>query len=175
MSNKIDLNNLYLEKITSLIRKKESYKLTKLITLIHIPDIVRIINNLSKDNAKYFYELIKESSVSAFVIVDIEKDIRDSLLNNLSAKKIATTIIKNLETDDAADIIRELSEEKKEKVLNYIEDIDHAIHISDLLNYPEYSAGGIMAKELVKVNQNWNTDRCLKEMRNQANKIKNGF
>ena len=45
----------------------------------------------------------------------------------------------------------------------------------DLLNYPENTAGGIMAKELIKVNQNWNTVQCLKEMRKQANNIKNVY
>ena len=175
MSNKIDLNSTYLEKITTLIKHKESSKLTKIITDIHAADIAKIINNLSKENAKYIYDLIKEDSVSASAIIDLENDVRKDVLNNLSAKKIAENVIENLETDDAADLIGELSEEKKEKVLNYIEDINHASDISDLLNYPENTAGGIMAKELIKVNQKWNTVQCLKEMRKQANNIKNVY
>ena len=175
MSNKIDLNSTYLEKIITLIKHKESSKLTKIITDIHAADIAKIINNLSKENAKYIYDLIKEDSVAASAIIDLENDVRKYVLNSLSAKKIAKNIIKNLETDDAADLIGELSEEKKEKILNYIEDKNHASDISDLLNYPENTAGGIMAKELIKVNQNWNTVQCLKEMRKQANNIKNVY
>ena len=175
MSNKIDLNSTYLEKIITLIKHKESSKLTKIITDIHAADIAKIINNLSKENAKYIYDLIKEDSVSASAIIDLENDVRKYVLNSLSAKKIAENVIENLETDDAADLIGELSEEKKEKVLNYIEDIHHASDISDLLNYPENTAGSIMAKELIKVNQKWNTVQCLKEMRKQANNIKNVY
>ena len=42
-----------------------------------------------------------------------------------------------------------------------------------MLTYADDTAGGLMAKELVKVNENWTTLKCLKEMRKQAEKIKN--
>ena len=58
-------------------------------------------------------------------------------MSNLTAKEIAKEVIKNLESDDAADVILELSEDKKEEVLAQIEDKKHASGISDLLNYPE--------------------------------------
>ena len=87
MSNKIDLNSTYLEKITTLIKNKESSKLTKIITDIHAADIAKIINNLSKENAKYIYDLIKEDSGSASAIIDLENDVRKYVLNSLSAKK----------------------------------------------------------------------------------------
>jgi len=56
--------------------------------------------------------------------------------------------------------------------LAYIEDQEHASDISDLLSYKDDTAGGLMAKELIKVNQSWNTIRCLKEMRKQAEYVK---
>ena len=94
------------------------------------------------------------------------------LLSDLTAKEIAGEVIDNLESDDAADVIGELSEDKKEEVLSHIEDIERASNISDLLTYPEDTAGGLMAKELIKVNENWTTLQCLKEMRKQAEHVK---
>ncbi|WP_233890367.1 magnesium transporter, partial [Tenacibaculum piscium] len=46
-----------------------------------------------------------------------------------------------------------------------------AKEIVELLRYDEDSAGGLMAKELVKVNENWTITRCEKEMRIQAAEI----
>jgi len=40
-----------------------------------------------------------------------------------------------------------------------------------LLRYDEDTAGGLMAKELVKVNENWNVLTCVKEMRQQAENV----
>ena len=90
----------------------------------------------------------------------------------IAIKQIAEEVIENLETDDAADLIGEFSEAKKEEVLSHIENIEYANNISDLLTYQENTAGGLMAKELIKVNENWNTIQCLKEMRKQADNIK---
>ena len=172
MSNKIELNSTYLEKITTLIKEKESSKLTRIITDIHVADIAEIIGDLSTEHAKYFYNLIANEEESAAVLIELEDDTREDLLQDLSAKEIAEEVIDKLATDDAADVIGELSDDKKEEVLSHIEDVEHASDISDLLNYPEDTAGGLMEKELIKVNENWNTVQCLKEMRKQADTVK---
>ena len=102
--------------------------------------------------------------------MDVDDDVREKILKNLSAKEIAEEI-DELDTDDAADIIAELSEERQEAVMSEIEDEEHAKDIVDLLRYDEDSAGGLMAKELVKVNENWTVLKCVKEMRVQAEEV----
>ena len=65
----------------------------------------------------------------------------------------------------------ELEEEVVEAVLSEIEDKEQAGDIADLLEYDEDTAGGLMAKELVKVNENWNVQTCLKEISSQSEEI----
>ncbi len=172
MSDKIEINSAYIEELTSLIESQNSKELISRIVELHIADIAEIIEDLSLENAKYLFELISDEEKSAAVLVELEDDTREELLEDLSAKEIAKEVIDNLESDDAADLIGELSEDKKEEVLSHIEDEGLASDISDLLNYPEDTAGGLMAKELIKVNENWNTVQCLKEMRKQADDVK---
>ena len=175
MSTKIDIDSIYLKKITNLIDNKNSLTLSKEINKIHIADIADIIEHLSQKQAKYFYDRITEEEKAAAVLIELEDDTRENLLKNLSAKEIAADVIKNLETDDAADVIGEFSEAKKEEVLSHIEDLKRAININELLTYPEDTAGGLMGTELIKVNEKWNTVQCLKEMRKQANNVKKVF
>ena len=175
MSNKIDINSAYIEEVTALIENKNSSKLIEIIAELHVADIAEIIKDLSNQNAKYFYHLITDEEESAAVLIELEDDTRENLLQDLSAKEIAEEVIENLATDDAADLMGELSEDKKDEVLSHIEDLEHASDISDLLSYPEDTAGGLMAKELIKVNENWNTVQCLKEMRKQADNVKTVF
>ena len=52
-----------------------------------------------------------------------------------------------------------------------MEDEEHAEHIVELLRYDEDSAGGMMAKELVMVNENWSVTGCMSEMRAQAENV----
>src|SRR5690606_6463734 len=70
-----------------------------------------------------------------------------------------------------ADIIAELSEEVKKEVISELEDVEHAKDIVELLRYDEDTAGGLMGKELVKVNENWNVLTCVVEMRKQAEHV----
>ena len=171
MSDRIEINSAYIEQITSLIEANNSAELSLIIADLHIADIAEIIEDLSIDNAHFLFDLIEEEK-SAPVLVELEDDTREEILSDLTAKEIAEGVIDNLESDDAADVIGELSENKKEEVLALIEDIERASDISDLLTYPEDTAGGLMAKELIKVNENWTTIQCLKEMRKQAEEVK---
>ena len=172
MSDKIEINSAYIEELTSLIEAQNSKELISRIKELHIADIAEIIEDLSLENVKYLFELISDEEKSAAVLVELEDDTREELLEDLSAQEIAEEVIDNLESDDAADLIGELSEDKKEEVLSHIEDEELASDISDLLNYPEDTAGGLMAKELIKVNEKWNTLQCLREMRKQAEHVK---
>ena len=171
MLKKNKLNKAEIQNINQIIENHLDTELLIIIDRLHPADIAEIIELISTENAKYLYNLINEEK-AALVLVELEDSTRVNLLSNLTAKEIAKEVIKNLESDDAADVILELSEDKKEAVLAQIEDKKHASGISDLLNYPENTAGGLMAKELIKVNENWNTLQCLKEMKKQAENIK---
>ena len=55
--------------------------------------------------------------------------------------------------------------------MSQIEDDEHAKDIRDLLKYDENTAGGLMAKELVKVKEDLSVLKCLNEMRAQAKEV----
>ena len=174
MSDRIEINSAYIEQIASLIEANNSAELSLIIADLHIADIAEIIDDLSIDNAHFLFDLIEEEK-SAPVLVELENDTLEEILSDLTAKEIAEEVIDNLESDDAADVIGKLSQDKKEEVLALIEDIERASDINDLLTYPEDTAGGLMAKELIKVNENWTTIQCLKEMRKQAEELKDVY
>ena len=171
MSDRIEINSAFIEQVVALIESNNSQELSGIIADLHFADIAEIIEHLSDKDTHILFDLIEEEK-SATVLVELEDDTREKLLSDLTPKEIAGEVIDNLESDDAADVIGELSEDKKEEVLSHVEDIEHASDISDLLTYPEDTAGGLMAKELIKVNENWNTLQCLKEMRKQAEGVK---
>ena len=172
MLNKFEINNKLIDNLESLIIDKDTITIAKILQEVHPADIADIIEQLSEKNAQFLFKVF-ENPKSADIIIELEDDVRESILSVLSAKKIAKDLIDNLESDDAADVIAELPDKKKENVLSNIKNKVQAEAISDLLKYPENSAGSLMAKELVKVNENWTTLKCLKEMRKQAEKIKN--
>tara|TARA_B110001454_G_C12712782_1_gene431384 strand:+ start:386 stop:1738 length:1353 start_codon:yes stop_codon:yes gene_type:complete len=172
MLNKFELDTKFIDDLELLITEKDSVTIAKKLKEIHPADIADIIEQLSEQNAQFLFEIF-ENPKSADIIVELEDDVRESILSVFTPKKIAKVLIDHLESDDAADVIAELPQEKKAKVLSHIKNKVQADDISDLLTYSEDSAGSLMAKELVKVNENWTILKCLKEMRKQAEKIRN--
>lgn len=159
----------FLDEIGQLIDQQQNNALTALLEEVHYADIAEIINELDEDQATYLIKLLNSDKTSD-VLTELDEDVREAILRNLSSKEIADEL-EELDTDDAADIVAELPKELIQQVISEITDRDHARDIVDLLRYDENSAGGLMAKELVKVNENWNVLTCVKEMRQQAENV----
>ena len=171
MPKTININKDFFDNLVLLIKNKDQRKLQKSLLNMHHADIAEIITNLSDFESQFLYENLHDE-IAALVLKEVEDEKRKTLLSKLSAKEIAVDVIDNLESDDAVDVISDLSEKKKEEVLSHIENEDYANDLSNLLKYEENTAGSMMATELIKVNENWNTLECLKKMRKQAEYVK---
>lgn len=158
-----------LSEIEQLIDNRQNATLRTMMEEVHYADIAEIINELKEDQATYLIKLL-ESEKTSDVLTEVDEDVRETILGNLSSKEIAGEL-EELDTDDAADIVAELPKEIVQEVISEIADRDHARDIVDLLRYDENSAGGLMAKELVKVNENWTVLTCVREMRLQAENV----
>lgn len=163
------LTDELLANIESLIQEQKDTDIQLLLAEVHFADVAEIVNELKTDEATYLIKLL-ESDKTSDILTELDDDIRESILANLSTKEIAEEL-DELDTDDAADIVAELPDDIVEEVISELEDKEHAKDIVDLLRYDEYSAGGLMAKELVKVRENWNVLTCVKEMRAQAENV----
>lgn len=158
-----------ISQIEKLIREKNDQELEVLLNDLHHADIAEIFDELEIEEATYIFKIL-DSEKTAEILLELEEDVREKILHGLSAKEIAEEL-DELDTDDAADIIAELPESKKEQVISELEDVEHAKDIVDLLRYDEDTAGGLMGKELVQVNENWSVLTCVKEMRLQAENV----
>ena len=159
----------FLSEIEQLISENKSQELLLLLEDIHFADIAEIMEELDDYGAAYIFNTL-DSEKTAEILLELDEEVREKILRNLSPKEIAEEL-DELSTDDAADIIAELPQDKKEQVISELEDVEHAKDIVDLLRYDEDTAGGLMGKELVKVNENWNVLTCVKEMRAQAENV----
>lgn len=159
----------FIQQLEELIVKKNDNELEILLNDLHHADIAEILDELDFDEATYIFKVL-DSDKTAEILLELEDDLRENILSRLSPKEIAEEL-DELETNDAADIIAELSQEIKEEVISELVDVEHAKDIVDLLRYDENTAGGLMGKELVKVNENWNVLTCVKEMRIQAENV----
>jgi magnesium transporter len=140
---------------------------------LHHADIAEILDELSNDEAKFIYYLLDED-LQADVLMELEEEVRDRFLKSLSSKEFAEQL-ENLDSDDAADILGELTDKEIQEVISHMEDDDAADDIVDLLNYDEDTAGGLMQKEFIQAQLDWPVDRCIVELRRQAEDVENVY
>ena len=166
---KFEIDRSGIKFIKELIDCGYDKKLRSKLEDLHYADIAEIIFELSTDQATYLVKLL-DSDKTADALAEVDEGIREGILENLSAREIADEI-QELDTDDAADLIGELTEERQERVMSQISDSGHAEDIRELLSYDENTAGGMMAKELVKVEDELSVLKCLNAMRAQAEEV----
>ena len=167
---KFELTKEFINDIKERLEQKDFKVLKSELSQLHHVDIAALIEELSEEQGKTLFELFEDQD-SAEILIELDDENREVVLEDLTSQEIAEELIENLDSDDAADIISDLSTAKKVEVLSHIEDIEHASDIVDLLSYPENTAGGLMAKELIQVNDKWSVLRCVKEMRKQAEDV----
>jgi len=159
----------FIEQIKQLIEDERGMRLRDILSEIHFADIAEIIEELNLAQATYLIKLL-DSEKSSEALMELEEDFRERILENLSAKEIAEEL-NEMDTDDAADVVAELPNQLAKEVIAEIGDEQHAEDIKELLTYAEDTAGGLMAKELVRVKETWTTAGCVREMRRQAKNV----
>ena len=166
---RFEINKTVIDSIQELIQRGADDKLRVKLKDFHYADIAEIIYELSTDQGIYLIKLL-DSEKTSEALAEVDEDIRERILEKLSVKEIAEEI-SELDSDDAADLIAELSEDRQERVMSEISDASHVDDIRELLTYDENTAGGLMAKEMVVVQEGLSILKCLNAMRAQAEEV----
>ncbi|MBT5417243.1 MAG: magnesium transporter [Cryomorphaceae bacterium] len=163
------VNDELIDNIKRLITISDKEKLVKDLNDLHYADLAEIFELLEVKQVIFLVKIFDKERI-ADALAEIDEDLREIILENLSTKEIAEKI-QELDTDDATDVISELSEDIQESVLSQIKDSELTDDIKELLKYKEDTAGGLMAKELVKVSEDLSISKCLDEIRKQAKNV----
>jgi magnesium transporter len=164
-----ELTKDFLSNVSQAIVEKDNLFIINNIIDLHPADIADVMDYVNLEEAQYIYQLLEDEK-AADVLVEIDEDVREKFLESLSAKQIAESIEK-MDSDDATDLLQDLPEKKQEAVLSEIKDETQTSDITDLLNYDEDSAGGIMDKEFIAANVNWTVKNALELLRKQVEDV----
>ena len=158
-----------IEYVEALIEMKDDAATQAYFDDLHYADIAEILYDLNLDQATYIIKLL-DSEKTSEILSELDEDVSSRILKNLSIPEIVEEVVE-LDTDDAVDLINELPIELQQRVIRNIPDEELSANIQELLKYDEHSAGGLMAKELVKVYETWTVAGCLRRIRAQAQNV----
>ena len=165
-----ELTHEFLSQIEELIDAGNKEQVSGLLKDLHPADVAEILEELDNERAQFVF-LLLDNEKGSDVLAEIDEEERNRFLASFPPEIIAKRFIDHMESDDAADVVGSLSDEQQHEVLSHMDDLEQAGDIVDLLHYDEDTAGGLMAKELVVVNENWTVLTCLRELSRQAENI----
>ncbi len=167
------LTKEYLQLLKEAVSMKDEAFITSTLVEANTADVSDILEEFDAEDSKFILDLL-DVGISAEVIKGLEKDVRVRFLKIFSSEEIAK-YINHLESDDAVDILNEIPLKLREETIPYIANKEKVSNIIDLLRYDEDCAGGLMAKELIKANINWNILQTIDEIRRQAENVQKLF
>ncbi len=165
-------NNNVSELIEELLdRDNKTYLKTALMDL-HPADIAEALTRMDEEKRDVIFGLLDKER-AAEVLVELDTSIRRNLLEKLDERRVVE-IIGTMDSDDATDIIGELEEELAQRILDAMPWKEFR-EVKTLLKHDEETAGGIMALEIVAVDQDQPAEEALNVLRRKAAEVEDVY
>lgn len=166
------LDKSYLEQFQKAIHEKDEAYLADQLHNLYAVDIAQAIKYLEPEEARYLFQMLTRYR-GGEVLAELEEDQQKAILTDFTPQQIVDDYIKQMDSDDAADFINTFPESSREGVIDYLSKSTNPSDraILALLAYDPETAGGLMATELIRVNENWSVAQTQTAIRNQAKEI----
>ena len=171
-SNKDQSFQENLATIQNLLNQENKIELIKIVKEMHNADIAEIIQNLDDDNRGKFIVNIKDS-FDPEILTYLNESLREDVIEKIDIKKLASDV-SELDIDDAVDVVEDLEESDQETFLSSIPDSERKL-IEEGLNYPEDSAGRLMQRKYVAVDNSWNVGNAIDYLRKETENLPEDF
>jgi len=139
---------------------------------LHPVDLAEVYQHLTTDTREQVFHLLDSDTASA-VLVELDQPLQQEILEDIDSGRL-TEIVQELESDDMTDLVSQLSSETAHQLLSAM-DKEDSDEVRELLLHPEKSAGGIMAKEFVSVDESRTVDEAIAELRSRADEVQDVY
>lgn len=164
-----ELSKEYLESLRESIALEDVVYIRESMVDAKKADIAALLDELTMEEALFVLRSL-DPSFSADVLIELDEDPQYKVIKEMEPSELAS-LIDEMESDDAVDVLNQLVVTDREEVIRQLEKKEKSLHILELLRYDEDSAGGLMAKEIIKANQNWSVVQTIDEIRRQAENV----
>ena len=125
-------------------------------------DTAELLELLRSDERRDLVEMLG-SDLNPEVLSELDESVRDHVMELLDPKDIAAALTE-MDSDDAVYLLEDMDEAEQREILDQLPASERAV-LEQSLDYPEYSAGRLMQRELVAVPPFWDVGRTLDYLR----------
>ena len=120
----------------------------RMLSKLHPAEIAQLLESLPQKRREIVWELT-DPELDGDVLVELSDEVRGQLIREMDPEELAAAT-ENLEIDDLADLVADLPETVTQQLLHNMDQQDRE-RLSQVLEWPEDSAGGLMSTDTVSV------------------------
>ena len=156
------LNPEYVELVVDAADRGDGMRLRELLDALHPADVADLMGFLS---AEYRAEVAPwiPADALADVLAELDDGIREEVLDRVAPGALAEAL-QELDSDDAAALVEDLEEDKRDQVLAAMPEVERAA-IETSLAYEEETAGRLMQREVLAAPQFWTVGHTIDHVR----------
>lgn len=132
------------------------------LTNLRAADLAAVLQDLPANRRVEIAGVLDDERL-ADVLEEMDEDNRVALLAELEGER-AADVLGEMDPDDAADLLREIGQERAEALIELMEPED-AQDVLRLMNYEDYSAGGMMTTEPIVMSADYSVADALASVR----------
>ncbi|HXV25448.1 MAG TPA: magnesium transporter [Alphaproteobacteria bacterium] len=133
---------------------------------LHAADLADLIERLDGDERRLFVGIVRHI-LDPETLAYLDETVREEVMEILGPTEVAQAITE-LDSDDAVELLEDLSEEDKERILASLPPAERALLVEGL-TFPEESAGRLMQREMATVPTSWTVGETIDYMRAAGN------
>jgi magnesium transporter len=144
------------------LQAKQNHVVRELVEGLHAADVADLLEQLTPEERERFIRITREE-IEAETLTHLDDDVRDDVIEMMEPREIAAAV-SELDTDDAVDLLEDLDDEAKQRILANVP-AEERIILEQGLTFPEDSAGRLMQRKLVAVPDYWTVGETIDFLR----------
>jgi magnesium transporter len=154
------------------LENERIHEARKLAIDLHIADLADLVDRASTEQRVKLIEILGDA-IKPELLVELDRFVRAKVIFILGYNKIGN-LISALDTDDAVYALEDLDEEIQSNILLCVSK-ERNKDLTELLSYPENSAGRLMRKKFISVPDYWNVGQALDYIKKRKNVPQNFY
>ncbi len=148
--------------ILETVQAGDQAHLTQLMEPLHAADIADLLEQIGEDDRAALIRLYGQE-FDGEILSELDESIREEVISILTPQ-VLTQAVRELDSDDVVDLIEDLEDAQQETILDALEETDR-VAVEQALNWPEYSAGRLMQREVVMAPEHWTVGQAIDHLR----------
>ena len=169
--NKFSIDNA-VDLVSEYLQNYQNNKIFEYLNDMHNADIAELLQNLDPILRLSLLNIIS-NKFDPEILTYLNDSLRDEIVETLDIKQLANNA-KELDTDDAVDLVEDLEKEDQDTFLENLDEEERNL-IEEGLNYPEDSAGRLMQREFVALDESWNVGQAIDYLRGNKKNLPEDF